>query len=78
MILYHGSNQQVIIPDLLRSRPGKDFGQAFYLSEDRNQAEEMADFKVKTSNLNHTHANGRTSFLPTVSLKKAGAYTTLT
>ena len=48
MILYHGSNQQVITPDLLRSRPGKDFGQAFYLSEDRHQAEEMADFKVKT------------------------------
>lgn len=32
--------------DLSKSRPYKDFGRAFYLSADKNQAEEMAHFKV--------------------------------
>lgn len=34
--------------DLNRSRPNKDFGLAFYLSESRQQALEMAEFKAIT------------------------------
>lgn len=48
MILYHGSNQIVEKIDLSKSKPNKDFGRAFYLSESRSQAEEMAEFKVLT------------------------------
>ena len=48
MILYHGSNQKVDNIDLGKSRPSKDFGLAFYLSEDIEQAKEMAQFKVDT------------------------------
>ena len=43
MILYHGSNVEVIVPDLLKSKPYKDFGQGFYLSADKKQAMRMAD-----------------------------------
>lgn len=46
MILYHGSNQLITEIDLKKSRPNKDFGRAFYLSEDKKQALEMADFKT--------------------------------
>lgn len=46
MILYHGSNQKVDNIDLGKSRPSKDFGLAFYLSEDIEQAKEMAQFKL--------------------------------
>lgn len=46
MRLYHGSNQYVDEIDLSKSRPYKDFGQGFYLSDDENQAAELA--KVKT------------------------------
>lgn len=48
MRLFHGSNMRVIEIDLAKSRPAKDFGRAFYLSSDREQAEEMAQFKVDT------------------------------
>ena len=46
MILYHGSNVQIDIIDLEQSRPNKDFGKGFYLSDSREQAMEMAAFKV--------------------------------
>lgn len=45
MILYHGSNQVIDKVNLLKSRPNKDFGRAFYLSDTFQQAEEMALFK---------------------------------
>jgi len=48
MILYHGSNQRVQQIDLAKSRPAKDFGRAFYLSSERQQAIEMAQFKAET------------------------------
>lgn len=48
MILYHGSNQRVTEIDLLKSKLGKDFGRAFYLSSDEEQAIEMARFKADT------------------------------
>lgn len=42
MILYHGSNIDIEAPDLSKSKPYKDFGQGFYLSPDKHQAERMA------------------------------------
>lgn len=46
MILYHGSTIDIAEIDLQKSRPNKDFGMAFYLSSDKEQAEEMAAFKA--------------------------------
>ena len=46
MRLYHGSNIEVNEIDLSLSKPNKDFGRAFYLSDVRQQAEEMASFKA--------------------------------
>lgn len=45
MILYHGSNMVIEQIDLDKSKPNKDFGKGFYLSEDEGQAMEMAIFK---------------------------------
>ena len=47
MKLYHGSNMKVVIPDLLHSKPFKDFGRGFYLSADKQQAWDMAWQKTK-------------------------------
>ena len=47
MKLYHGSNMRVTRPDLKRSKPFKDFGQGFYLSADKQQAQELANTKVE-------------------------------
>ena len=46
MILFHGSNVPIEIIDLSNSRPAKDFGRGFYLSEDKEQAIGMAESKV--------------------------------
>mgnify|MGYP002513218819 FL=1 len=46
MILYHGSNMEVAVPDLAKSKPFKDFGQGFYLSADKDQAMRMAEQKT--------------------------------
>ena len=48
MILYHGSNTAIEQIDLEKSKPNKDFGRGFYLSELEEQALEMASFKVMT------------------------------
>ena len=45
MILYHGSNISIDKIDLEMSKPNKDFGKGFYLSEDETQAIEMVKFK---------------------------------
>lgn len=42
MLLYHGSNVEIENIDLSKSRPFKDFGRAFYLSSDQQQAWERA------------------------------------
>ena len=47
MILYHGSNVEIDEIDLLKSKPNKDFGRGFYLSENSEQALEMAMTKVE-------------------------------
>ena len=46
MILYHGSNVAIESIDLTKSKRYKDFGRAFYLSEDREQAIKMAEAKT--------------------------------
>lgn len=43
MILYHGSNQEILTIDLSKSRPHKDFGKGFYLTEHKDQALKMAE-----------------------------------
>ena len=42
MKLYHGSNIMIERIDLSKCRPYKDFGQGFYLTEIKAQAEQMA------------------------------------
>lgn len=39
MILYHGSNMEIPLPDLLHSRKNVDFGPGFYTTPLREQAE---------------------------------------
>ena len=42
MKLYHGSNMVIEQIDLSKCKPYKDFGQGFYLTAIREQAEQMA------------------------------------
>ena len=44
--LYHGSNNKIKKIDLSQCNPYKDFGQAFYLTTDQNQALEIANARV--------------------------------
>ena len=46
MILYHGSNVEIVTVDFLESKVGKDFGVGFYLSPELEQAQEMAEKKA--------------------------------
>lgn len=47
MILYHGSTIEIKKIDLAFSKPNKDFGKGFYLSDNFDQAYEMARFKAE-------------------------------
>jgi len=47
MILYHGSNTPVTKIDFNKCRPYKDFGQGFYSTDIREQAEQMAKRVVR-------------------------------
>lgn len=49
MRLYHGSNTVIEKIDLSRSKPHKDFGRGFYLTEDREQANVLARQRVMMS-----------------------------
>lgn len=42
MILFHGSNTIIESIDLAKSRPFKDFGKGFYLTDILEQAQRMA------------------------------------
>lgn len=46
MRLYHGTNQYFSTIELSKSQVGKDFGCGFYLSENKEQAKELAEFKT--------------------------------
>ena len=43
MLLYHGSNQEIMEIDLERCKPNKDFGRGFYLTSIKEQALRMAE-----------------------------------
>lgn len=43
MILYHGTTIDIDRIDLMKSKPNKDFGRAFYLSEDYKKRYNSAD-----------------------------------
>lgn len=47
MKLYHGSTVDIPHVDLAKSKPNKDFGRAFYLSDDEQQALELAQFRAE-------------------------------
>ena len=47
MKLYHGSTIDIVRIDLAKSKPNKDFGRAFYLSADEQQAREIAQFRAE-------------------------------
>lgn len=46
MILYHGSNVEILTIDFLESKVGKDFGVGFYVSPELEQAQGMAEKKA--------------------------------
>lgn len=46
MILFHGSNIAITEIDLEKSKPFKDFGRGFYLSDNEAQALDMGLFKT--------------------------------
>lgn len=43
MRLFHGSNVQIDVIDLQKSKKAKDFGKGFYLSKEEKQAQKMAE-----------------------------------
>lgn len=49
MKLYHGSNINITAIDHEKSKPFKDFGKGFYLSDNMSQAMDMAKFKCSIS-----------------------------
>ena len=46
MKLYHGSTVDITNIDFSRSKPNKDFSRGFYLSSDREQALQLAQYKA--------------------------------
>lgn len=46
MKLYHGSTVEITEIDLSKSKPNKDFGRGFYLSANRQQAQQLAEYKA--------------------------------
>ena len=52
MILYHGSNLKINEIDLSKCKPYKDFGQGFYCTTIKKQAEFMAERVVKRQGRN--------------------------
>lgn len=47
MKLYHGSTQSIERIDLSCSKPNKDFGSGFYLSDNEQQAMKLAQYKAE-------------------------------
>ena len=48
MKLYHGTNMVFDSIDLKKSKPNKDFGQGFYLSDNLEQAQALAQARVES------------------------------
>lgn len=47
MYLYHGSIVKITKIDFSKSKPNKDFGKGFYLSDNQEQAQKMANIKSR-------------------------------
>ena len=67
--LYHGSNTKIDVPDLLHSKPFKDFGSGFYLSADKQQAWDLAYQKVSQTQTGRAEVS---EFLFDETLMKSG------
>lgn len=52
MILYHSSNLKIDVIDLTKCKPYKDFGQGFYCTTIKKQAEFMAERVVRRQGRN--------------------------
>ncbi len=52
MILYHGSNIKIETVDLKKCKPYKDFGQGFYCTTIKKQAEFMAERVIRRQGRN--------------------------
>ena len=50
--MYHGSDVEVKEPKIITSEKGRDFGQAFYLTPIKEQAEKMAKRKQRINGTN--------------------------
>lgn len=59
MLLYHGSYCEVQNPDLTKCARYKDFGQGFYLTTSRNQAESFAKISLRKAIANGIVDEGR-------------------
>ena len=55
MILYHGTNCKIEKIDLKKCSPNKDFGRGFYLTDIKEQAEQMAHRRVQQSGIGSPH-----------------------
>ena len=60
--LYHGSNVHIADIDLKQCNPYKDFGQAFYLTTEKDQATEVALARVDIFGDEHLLKDGALSF----------------
>ena len=47
MILYHGTNQDIVTIDLTKGLRHKDFGMGFYVTPDKTTAIRMAEKKAR-------------------------------
>ena len=67
MLLYHGSNTDIKEINLAMCRPYKDFGQGFYLTVMKEQAEKMAKRVARQCGKEEIHVqvnNGNTKRVP--------------
>jgi hypothetical protein len=55
MRLFHGTNCEIEVIDLLKCSPNKDFGKGFYLTDIRKQAEYMALRRVQQAGEGSPH-----------------------
>ena len=64
ILLYHGSYCEVQIPELRKCAKYKDFGQGFYLTTSRDQAENFARISTRRAVANgHVSADRRYGFI---------------
>lgn len=63
MILYHGSNVEITEIDLSKGQKDKDFGQGFYLTDMREQAEAMARRRVMIAEMNGVKSDSQSGIV---------------